>query len=106
MVPLTLVAIMTEFYYEGLVTHMVNLRMDYSSDGHSCIVPVLQNMLGHNQQEVKRRVEQSSHSAVLSPCDGCCRDRDISSFVLRKSTWLCFCPAWTLRQLVRLLIRD
>lgn len=66
MVPLTLVVIMTEFYYESLVTHMVNLRMDYSSNGHSCIVPVLQKMLGHNQQEVKRRVEQFSHSAVLT----------------------------------------
>lgn len=66
MAPLTLVVIMTEFYYESFVTHMVNLRMDYSSDGHSRIVPVLQKTLGHNQQEVKRSVEQFSHSAVLT----------------------------------------
>lgn len=66
MVPLTLVVIMTEFYYESFVTHMVNFRMDYRSGGHSRIVPVLQKTLGHNQQEVKRRVEQFSHSATLT----------------------------------------
>lgn len=66
MVPLTLVVIMTEFYYESFVTHMVNLRMDYSSDGHSLIVLVLQKTLVHNQQEVKRRVKQFSHSAALT----------------------------------------
>lgn len=48
---------------------MVKLRMGYSSDGHSCTVLVLQKTLGHNQQEVKRKVEQFYHSAVLSlPC--------------------------------------
>lgn len=66
MVPLTLVAIMTEFYYESFIAHMVNLRMDYSSDGHSHIVCFLWKTLGHNQQEVKRRVEQFSHSALLT----------------------------------------
>lgn len=65
MAPLTLVVILSEFYYESSVTHMVNLRMGYSSDGHSCTVLVLQKTLGHNQQEVKRRVEQFCHSAVL-----------------------------------------
>lgn len=64
MAPLTLVVILSEFY-ESSVTHMVNLRMGYSSDGHSCTVLVLQKTLGHNQQEVKRRVEQFCHSAVL-----------------------------------------
>lgn len=65
MVPLTLLVITTEFYYESFVTHMVNLRMGYSSNGHSRIVPVLQKTLRHNQQEVKRRVEQFSHSGAL-----------------------------------------
>lgn len=65
MAPLTLVIILSEFYYESSVTHMVNFRMGYSSDGHSCTVLVLQKTLGHNQQEVKRRVEQFCHSAVL-----------------------------------------
>lgn len=65
MVPLTLLVITTEFYYESFVTHMVSLRMGYSSDGHSRIVPVLPKTLRHNQQEVKRRAEQFSHSGVL-----------------------------------------
>lgn len=65
MVPLTLVVIMSEFYYESSVMHMVNLRMGYSSDGHSCTVLVLQKTLGHNQQEVKQGIEQFYHSAVL-----------------------------------------
>lgn len=66
MAPLTLVVILSEFY-ESSVTHMVNLRMGYSSDGRSCTVLVLQKTLGHNQREVKRRVEQFCHSAVLLP---------------------------------------
>lgn len=65
MVPLTLVVIMSEFYYESSVRHMVKLRMGYSSDEHSCTVLVLQKILGHNQQEVKKSVEQFYHSAVL-----------------------------------------
>lgn len=63
---------MSECYYESSVMHMVNLRMGYSSDGHSCTVLVLQKTLGHNQQEAKRRVEQFYHSmSAAGTCPVC-----------------------------------
>lgn len=58
-------------------------RMDYSSDGHSCLVLVLQRTLGHNQQEVKRSVEPFSLSAVFT-----------LRWLLQERLLLCAAPRW------------